>query len=269
MLSAPFHIMQAAYLARRRPKKPTGLIIYNGPSLLDGSPIAVIALHHTTNTKTADTVQTYIIRRDADPITANRTGLDFGICGTCPQKGTPNDNDSGYADDRGCYVALIHGPLAVYKALRRHQYPDYSNAPDLIRAAGAGREVRIGTYGDGAAVPRHVWDNLLADCTGHTAYSHQALTLGSSFDAALYMRSVQDLPEAMDAWKDGARTFRVIARTDELTPAEILCPASKEMNYKTTCARCGLCAGNTLNAKSIAIVAHGTGARNAVGAKAA
>lgn len=259
MLAAPFHIMQAAHLARRRPKKPRGIIIYKGPSLLDGSPIAVIALHNTANTKTGNTIQTYIIRRDLDPMTANRTGQDFGICGTCKLRGKPNDNAAGYADDRECYVTIFQGPLQVYKAMRRQQYPDYSNAPDIIRGIGAGRKVRIGTYGDGSAVPRHVWNNLLADCTGHTAYSHQALTPNSSFDAALYMRSVQDLPEAMTAWSQDQRTFRVISRPEDAKPNEILCPASKEMNYRTTCAACGLCAGSTINAKSIAIVAHGAG----------
>jgi hypothetical protein len=44
---------------------------------------------------------------------------------------------------------------------------------------------------------------------------------------------------------------------------EILCPASKEAGYKTSCDKCGLCAGASIAAKSIAIVAHGNGAKYA------
>lgn len=61
--------------------------------------------------------------------------------------------------------------------------------------------------------------------------------------------------------RDGHRTFRVIPDKSAIVKgAEILCPASKEAGYRTTCNSCGLCGGNTVKAKSIAIVAHGTGA---------
>ena len=44
---------------------------------------------------------------------------------------------------------------------------------------------------------------------------------------------------------------------------EILCPASKEAGYRTTCDSCKLCSGSNISAKSIAIVAHGGGAKYA------
>ena len=43
---------------------------------------------------------------------------------------------------------------------------------------------------------------------------------------------------------------------------EILCPASEEAGKKTSCIKCGLCAGTTTKSKkSIAIVAHGNGSK--------
>jgi hypothetical protein len=65
-------------------------IIYEGPSLYDGAPIVVLVQTGSSNRKTGDMVQTYILRSDIDPITASRTGKDSAICGTCPHMGTPN-----------------------------------------------------------------------------------------------------------------------------------------------------------------------------------
>ena len=39
------------------------MIIYNGPSLLDGTPIIAIAIRKSGNAKTGDMVQTYILCR--------------------------------------------------------------------------------------------------------------------------------------------------------------------------------------------------------------
>ncbi len=244
--------------------KPTGYCIYRGPSLLDGAPIMVIATTKSSNAKTANMVQTWIIREDIDPLAASRTGADFAICGTCPHRGTPHNGDKGQAKGRSCYVALMHAPLNVFKTFHRGRYPDaFGHA--AIADIGRGRMVRIGSYGDGAAVPQYVWDSLISEATGHTAYSHQAETPGAAFEPQMYMRSADTLAMAQNAWDKGQRTFRVIGDVDEVSLGnEILCPASEEAGRRTTCDTCGLCAGAGKAAKSIAIVAHGAGARNFV-----
>jgi hypothetical protein len=94
-------------------------IIYEGPSLIDGSPIVAIAQVKTGNRKTGDMVQTWVIRSDIDPITASRTGADTAICGDCPHKGTPSDKATGWAKDRTCYVNLLFAPNGVFKAYRK------------------------------------------------------------------------------------------------------------------------------------------------------
>lgn len=241
-------------------KKPTGFIIYQGPSALDGKPIVAIAISRSKNSKTADMVQTYILRADIDPREANRTGQDASICGTCPHRGSPNNYVHGLATNRTCYVRIDQGPLIVYKSLTRGIYPR-ANGHKAIAAIGAGRMVRIGTYGDGAAVPSYIWDSLLSQAAGHTAYSHQSGLNGAAFDPARYMVSADSESAAWDAWKNGARTFRVIwDKSDVVRHKEVLCPASAEAGYRTTCDKCGLCGGAIVKAKSIAIVAHGAGA---------
>jgi hypothetical protein len=94
-------------------------IIYEGPSLYDGAPIVVLVQTGSSNRKTGDMVQTYILRSDIDPITASRTGKDSAICGTCPHMGTPSDKPTGQAIGRTCYVTLAHGPLANIKPIRQ------------------------------------------------------------------------------------------------------------------------------------------------------
>jgi hypothetical protein len=80
-----------------------------------------------------------------------------------------------------------------------------------------------------------------------------------------------DTPEqAKQARLEGKRTFRVIPVAEwkannkgALLGSEILCPASEEAGKRTTCNECKLCKGQTIKAKSIAIVAHGVGRKYA------
>ena len=240
--------------------KQRSSIIYSGPSLIDGSPIVVIAIISNRNKKTGSMLQTYIMRSDMDPRLASKTGADFAICGSCPHRGiATQDPVKKQALGRSCYVLLGQGPLIAYQAMLRGLYPVIAGHA-AIAALGAGRKVRIGTYGDPAAVPAYIWESLLSDAAMHTAYSHQALQHGAAFDPSIMMLSADSEQDARSAWDQGIRTFRVVASVaDIIAGQEILCPASKEAGKRTSCADCGLCAGSSIKAKSIAIPAHGAG----------
>ena len=224
-------------------------IIYNGPSLLDGQPIVVIATFSNRNTKTGAVVQTYIlVNRDGiNPLEASKTGADFSICGDCVMRGEPTtDPKRKIAKARRCYVNLGQGVLIVYKSFLRGVYQTAQP-----RDIGRGRFVRVGTYGDPAAVPAHVWTDLLAEATTFTAYSHQ-----SGWRPDIAMQSADNRAQAVAHWKAGRRTFRVIADLGELDKAnEALCPASKEAGRRVQCTACKLCKGSS-KGKSIAIVEH-------------
>ena len=249
----------------QKQSKPKSSIIYSGPSLIDGSPIVCIAIITSNNVKTGNMLQTYIIRSDMSPMDASKTGLDYAICGDCIHRGTPTDSpDKKQALNRSCYVTLYQGPTVVYKALKRGLYPNAT--PEQIRAIGAGQAVRMGSYGDPAAVPASVWDNLLQDSAGHTGYSHQSKLPGVVVDYSRVMVSVESKASAQGYHLNGKRTFRVIPVATwqdkgraSLLKSEILCPASVEAGNKSTCIDCGLCKGSSSKGKSIAIVSHGTG----------
>jgi len=184
---------------------------------------------------------------DIHPIEASRTGADVSICGDCPHRGIPNPNKTkGWAEKRGCYVNLAHGPASVWQAYRRGSY-DVVQGHKAIAALGMGQMVRLGTYGDPSAVPGFIWDSLLSQCEGWTAYTHGKVNP----DPERIMTSADSLAQAQNAWDRGERTFRVVKSVSDLVKGqEVLCPA--------TCQACKLCAGASVKGKSIAIPAHGS-----------
>ncbi len=228
-------------------------ILYQGPSLIDGAPIVVIATYSEKNKKTGLMVQTYILRADINPLEASKTGADVSICGDCRHRGIPTaDPARKQAKDRTCYVNLGQGVLITYRAFLRGVYPD-AQTRAARSAIGRGRMVRVGTYGDPGAVPSEVWDDLLCDAQGWTAYTHR-----TGWRPELAMQSADSLEQARSLWQIGARTFRVIWKGEQIDATrEVLCPASKEAGRRTTCAACKLCAGTaTRSPRSVAIHAH-------------
>jgi len=245
-------------------KEPTGYTIWEGFSLLDGSPIAVVALLGSSNRKTGDMVQTYIIRRDMKPTEAVRTGADAAICGDCKHR--PFNGGA-------CYVVVAQGPTVVWKGLVAGKYPR-KDAAEVGRMV-AGRMVRLGTYGDPAAVPFHIWNELVAHAAGRTGYSHQwrneTLPLAHrQAIARLTMASVDNLEEAQQARAQGLRYFRIRVASEPVQRGEFVCPASDEAGKRKTCATCGACSGSEKpTAASPVIVVHGAKASRYVAQRSA
>lgn len=237
-----------------------GVILYEGPSQLDGAPIVVIATglkQASTNAKTGAMVQTYILRSDIPPIDAVKTGADESICGGCRHRG------DGTGKERSCYVTLFHGPRGVYAAYKRGSYPRQG----LMLFAGlfANRMVRLGTYGDPAAAPINIWKHVLSQAAGWTGYTHAWHTVDAATWHPFVMASADTEAEMHEAHALGYRTFRVTPGPHEnIRGLEVVCPASDEAGKRTTCEQCRACMGTSGKARaSIQIAAHGTGKRYA------
>ena len=149
---------------------PNGLVLFEGPSALDGEPIAVIitGLHGSSNRKTGDMLQGWILRSDIDPIQATKTGQDSSVCGQCPLRGNVLD---GHNRGRVCYVGLPRGPQDVYQAYRRGRYPRFD--PTKHKHPLKDRKLRIGAYGDPCAAPYAVWSRLARVVADSVGYTHQ------------------------------------------------------------------------------------------------
>jgi hypothetical protein len=251
--------------------RPNGLTIYRGPSRLDGAPIIAIATglaNASRNNKTGSMVQIWIMREDQSPSFAVNSGADASICGDCRHRGRIVD---GRNVGRSCYVTIMHAPRNVWSSYHRGLYPAIDNVdnraftpfPALtdLAAAFAGRAVRLGAYGDPAAVPVAIWQQIASTAAYWTGYTHQWRTAPEL--ARFVMASCDTEREREEARALGFRTFRVRSLAEPVLSGEVSCPASAEMGKKTNCAACKACGGLSAKAKvDIVIAAHGAGARN-------
>lgn len=240
-------------------KSPPRIVIYRGPSLIDGAPILAVATARSSNRKTGDVVSTWILRADIDPVRAIRSGKDAAICGACPHRGTVDPDTGRHGHRRSCYVLPFQAPLSIYRAVKRHR--QRVATADTIAAVGSGRIVRLGSYGDPAAVPVEVWRTLLSRSLGHVGYTHQWRSPAAAPLRRLCMASVDTDAEREEAQRAGWRTFRVLPvgaplPTRNVATSEVRCIATIS---DTTCETCRLCDGQSLRPRpSVAILAHGT-----------
>lgn len=248
-------------------QKINGYTLWEGASLYDGSPIAVILTgieSKSTNSKTGAMLQTYILRRDIKPSDALKTGDDVSICGDCRHRPI-TARKTGEAT---CYVNVGQGVNSTWGAYKRGRYPKAT--PEQIAHLIEGRKVRFGTYGDPCVAPVQIFQTLAFLADGHTGYTHRwrDMTFDISAWSPLVMASVDDLWEQQTAKALGMRYFRVSIGLDALQDREVRCPASAEMGKRTTCVSCTLCSGTSIRAKSVVIADHGLGWKSRAKAKA-
>ena len=235
-------------------KKPLGLILYKGPSKIDGQMIIVLAtgFDKTQNEKTGDMIQTWIMTLRMSPIEAKRYGHDYSACGDCKHKHFGS-----------CYVNIAHGPHNTYRAYMNDRYTKFNEAEHLELFEG--RKIRLGSYGDPAAVPTHIWETVCNVTDGHTGYTHQWNTHFIDPKLKNYcMASADNTTEYSKAKKLGWRCFRIRMSDDfsvaenRLSYNEFVCPASKEAGVKTSCEKCKACMGlSAKTSKDPCIVIHG------------
>jgi hypothetical protein len=239
------------------------IVVYDGPSIIDGAPIVVILTglaSSSENSKTGDLVQSFIIRSDVSPVDALRTGDDESICGQCQHRplivrmlqraGLPSSP---------CYVNVGQSVLSVFGAYRRGSYPRATSINQVARLL-HGRKLRLGTYGDPAAAPAELWALLVSLSAGHVGYTHQWQAVGFNVAAwaPLVMASADSAAEAAQATAIGMRYFRVSIGVDR-QPGEVSCPASAEAGRRAQCSDCLLCGGTSKQARSIVIADHAAG----------
>src|SRR5262245_34138570 len=176
------------------------MILWEGISRIDNvSPLVVLATYDTradrasVNRKTGSMIQTWILRADVDPVAAKREGIDTAICGDCSHRSSA----SGGSD--ACYVNVGQAPLSTFRAYQRDgtrvtRAGNPTTRGDSIPFdldAFNGRLVRFGSYGDPAAAPIELWEDIAGVASGVTGYTHQWRDADPRF-AAFCMASVDD-----------------------------------------------------------------------------
>lgn len=220
-------------------------LLYKGPSMLDGKPIvaAITGIETlSTNRKTGPMAQLYIIREDISPVEAVKTGEDYSICGDCPLR-------AGEDRGRACYVNYGKGPATVFRYLSKAK----PYVPGIIKARQLG--IRLGAYGDPAAIPFESVKLVTEDALYSTGYTHQWRTCDQRLKQLL-MASCDTPQDRLDAKALGWSTFRVKHPMQEKMAKEYVCPASEEAGKKSMCFTCKKCSGD--KAKDVVINVHGT-----------
>ena len=233
-------------------KNQNGLILWEGPSAIDGEPIVVIATGlktKSTNGKIGpDTVQVWYLPRDVAPHVAAKTGADASVCGDCKHR--PSTGGA-------CYVVTFQAPLAIWKAYHRGSYPTWNGST----APFDDRVVRFGAWGDPAAVPAGLLASIRDVARRHMAYTHQWREDSARHLLGWCMASVDSAAEYLRARSAGWRTFRVRGPDETLQASERMCPASDEspVSEVMDCGKCSGCDGLARGAKrpSYAIIVHG------------
>jgi hypothetical protein len=243
-----------------------GWIIWRGPSAIDGSPIVAIAQEETTNRKTGNVLNVWILRDDITPLDALKLGLDNAICGNCPHR--PEILEDG-TTRRSCYVNPL-APHALWKAYKRGRYLEIGTSRASLRRwafrHAQGRVIRWGAYGDPHALPYWVLSTVSEVAERWLGYTHQWRTLSARY-ADYLMASCDTLQDVEDARALGYRTFVVTPDVDTVIATDeriITCPASPEAGARVQCLECRLCdgaRGDDDARASIRISAHGTAAR--------
>ena len=231
-----------------RSQRPKGYVIWEGLSPLDNKPLVAIAIMQSTNTKTGNMVQVYILRSDINPVEAVNNGEDFSICGDCPHR---KNTETG---KRSCYVNVGQGPNAVYKAFKADKYPRFSYAEH--GNVWLNKSIRFGAYGDPALLPEWLVKAMIGLCQlkdAHTGYTHQWRRFQNF--AGIFMASCETEHERLAAQSLGFKTFSVIHPDNHAPNYAKQCPATVT-NSRAKCETCKLCDGLKLD---IFVTAHGSG----------
>lgn len=225
------------------------MVIYEGPSMIDGEQIVAIATgieSPSRNRKTGPVVQVWIMRQDISPVDAVKTGEDVSVCGNCIHR---------HFKDGACYVIPGHAPQATWNAYRAGRYARAT--PGEVAVILARRVVRLGAYGDPGALPGNVIEPIAETAAEVLAYSHHWRARPDL--AAVAMASVDSIAERLEAKAAGWRTFRVTE--GDKGSGESICPAAEESKTRRpiTCKECRACNGNARGVSGdIVIKVHGS-----------
>ncbi len=246
-----------------------GILLYRGPSRLDGSPIVAILTgleRPSSNVKTGPSIQLWICPDPAVFGLPHEHRQHGGACGDCRHQ--PEQ-------DGTCYVTLFQGLRSICDALLRGVYPAAPSYPGALRDVIHGAQchgadlLRLGAWGDPAALPLALLRRLIEAATwngmGHTGYTH-AWRRFPGLRSHL-MASVDTAAERQDAQAKGWRTFAVLPLGAERQGTDVICPATVKAGV--TCNACRMCDGTSerdpltgerqepTRMRSIAVVAHG------------
>ena len=226
-----------------------GFVIDRGLSPIDGKPYVAILTVNSSNRKTGNMCQVFILCEDVDPVTAVSSGEDYSICGNCPHRKDSRSNT------RSCYVNVGQAPLSVWRSYKRGNYKLLWTYEELEQTL-SGRKIRWGAYGDPAILNSKIVHLLNGYASGHTGYTHQWRSEFATEFKGIFQASCDGFNDYLLATELGWKTFTVVSKNTAPQYAK-QCPATIT-NSQAQCVTCSLCDGAKLD---VFVNAHGSGAK--------
>ena len=185
---------------------------------------------------------------------------DAGNCFDCPFSFNQNDGKSGgcYTHSGMIFLGLCAKLTSLNKLLLAGKIPNYSDQIiEQIKNKANKYSIdllRLGTYGEAVTMPLDFISQLVFLAKKHTAYTHLWHLEEYSEYKSYFMASTDNFLLSKIAKDKNWRVFEVGENNESIQcPSDPIIPKDKRIN----CAKCGLCSGNKLGAKSIYINQHG------------
>lgn len=223
--------------------------------IYESQDVVAIATLKTSNRKTGNMIQIWILDPNVNPVELVKSGKDAEtICKGCP-----------FASGNGCYVNVGQAPLSVWKAYKRGAYKRLH--PKNYDAVFSGRSVRFGAYGNPSNIPLSIVKAIASACDGWTGYFHdwkemtaeKARAYGQYFMASTETEDSRRLADSL-----GMRYFHVSPNK----PSDAIECLSDTKGI--ACADCKLCSGlSKSRIKSVWINPHGSKKKKAISASLA
>ena len=194
--------------------------------------IFIVATSQTSNVKTGDMIQIWILDNTRHPVESRRDKHDAtNQCKGCP-----------LASGNGCYVNT--NPLATI--YRKHKsdspYPHLTNGSTEFRKFFSGKKVRFGAYGNPSLIPLLLTQSIAILASKWTGYFHDwhLMTPDDARAYGKYFMASCESTNYHEAQALGLRTFTTVvdAPSDKRTGMECLADS-----HGMQCAECGLCDG--------------------------
>lgn len=214
--------------------------------------VIAIAVPASSNRKTGESVQIWILDARMHPAESRASGADASNqCEGCP-----------FASGRGCYVNL--NPVnSIWRAYQRGSYGQLAMGSPEWHKFFSGKFVRFGAYGNPSLLPLAMVENISNLARKTTGYFHDWHLMPPALAKAYgrYLMASVENNNVEYARNLGLRVYRV-APSAPKESGFIECLAETR---GITCAECGLCNGNFTNGKrpSIWIRPHGFQKRKA------
>ena len=179
--------------------------------------------------------------------------LDVKNCLDCPLSGNRN-NGVGK-----CYThkyMQFSGFLSMLRSI--HKTDSIANElTNEMRALATSWSVdsfvRFGTYGEPSLLDFDLVKNMALNASTWSGYTHQARRSWAKPYADFFMASAHSDKEAISLV--GWRSFVAYDGKEQSTAVQ--CPSSKEANFVSNCAKCGLCSGlKGKGKKDVKILVH-------------